>query len=199
MLLLSDKIDFKVKGFTRIKEHYTMIKGSIQEDREITTIYVPSIVLFSRSVVYYSLRPHDLQGSLTFTISWNLFKVMSIESIMPSNHFILCRPLLLQSFQASGYFLMTQLLSTPQFGLRSNNKEGTQPHPTTENWIKDSLSMALPMRTRHSLPHNQSLPSGNFLKLLTLSFRGRQNENHNHRKLIELVTQATDLSNSMTL
>ena len=29
MILLSDKIDFKVKGFTRIKEHYTMIKGSI--------------------------------------------------------------------------------------------------------------------------------------------------------------------------
>ena len=93
MLLLSDKIDFK--GFTRIKEHYTMIQGSIQEDREITAIYVPSIVLFSCSVVYYSLRPHDLQGYLTFTISWNLFKVMSIESIMPSNRFILCRPLLL--------------------------------------------------------------------------------------------------------
>ena len=68
------------------------------------------------------------------------------------------------------------------------SREGTQAHPSTENWTKDLLSMALPMRTRHSLPHNQSLPSGNFLKLLTLSFRGRQNENHNHRKLIELIT-----------
>ena len=36
-----------------------------------------------------------LQASLSFTISWNLLKVMSIESRMPSNHLILCCPLLL--------------------------------------------------------------------------------------------------------
>ena len=35
------------------------------------------------------------QASLFFTISWSLFKLMSIESVMPSNHLILCRPLLL--------------------------------------------------------------------------------------------------------
>ena len=35
------------------------------------------------------------QASLSFTISWSLLKLMSIESMMPSNHFILCRPLLL--------------------------------------------------------------------------------------------------------
>ena len=35
------------------------------------------------------------QASLTLTISWSLFKLMSIESVMPSNHLILCRPLLL--------------------------------------------------------------------------------------------------------
>ena len=35
------------------------------------------------------------QASLSFTISWNLLKLMSIESVMPSNHLILCRPLLL--------------------------------------------------------------------------------------------------------
>ena len=32
---------------------------------------------------------------LSFTISWSLPKLMSIESLMPSNHFILCHPLLL--------------------------------------------------------------------------------------------------------
>ena len=30
----------------------------------------------------------------SFTISWNLLKLMSIESMMPSNHLILCHPLL---------------------------------------------------------------------------------------------------------
>ena len=35
------------------------------------------------------------QASLSFTISWNLLKLMSIESVMPFNHLILYRPLLL--------------------------------------------------------------------------------------------------------
>ena len=34
------------------------------------------------------------QASLSFTVSWSLLKLMSIESVMPSNHLILCCPLL---------------------------------------------------------------------------------------------------------
>ena len=37
------------------------------------------------------------QTSLSFTISQSLLKLMSIESIMPSNHLILCHPLLFLS------------------------------------------------------------------------------------------------------
>ena len=35
------------------------------------------------------------QASLSFTNSWSLFKLMSIKSVMPSNHLILCHSLLL--------------------------------------------------------------------------------------------------------
>ena len=45
-----------------------------------------------------SLRPHALQhsqASLSISNSRSLLKPMSIESVMPSNHLILCRPLLL--------------------------------------------------------------------------------------------------------
>ena len=35
------------------------------------------------------------RASLSITNSWSLLKLMSIESVMPSNHLILCRPLLL--------------------------------------------------------------------------------------------------------
>jgi len=35
------------------------------------------------------------QASLSFTISWGLLKLMSTESVMPSNHLTLCHPLLL--------------------------------------------------------------------------------------------------------
>ena len=55
-----------------------------------------------------------------------------------------------------------------QFDRRLNNREGTQSHTSTENLIKDLLSMALPIRTRPSFPHSQSLPSGSFHKPLIL-------------------------------
>ena len=44
-ILISDKIDFKIKNVTRDKEgHYIMIKGSIQEeDRANINIYAPNI------------------------------------------------------------------------------------------------------------------------------------------------------------
>ena len=35
------------------------------------------------------------QASLSFTVSWSLLKLMSIESVMPFNQFVFCRPLLL--------------------------------------------------------------------------------------------------------
>ena len=44
-----------------------------------------------------SLQPHGLQHArpLSITNSWSLPKLMSIKSVMPSNHLILCCPLLL--------------------------------------------------------------------------------------------------------
>ena len=54
------------------------------------------------------------QASLSITNSRNPLKPMSIESVMPSNHLILCRPLLLlpQFFPASGSFQMSQLFTS---------------------------------------------------------------------------------------
>ena len=55
-----------------------------------------SLLLFSRSVVSNSLLPWTAacQDSLSLTISQGLLKLMSIELVMPSNHLLLCRPLL---------------------------------------------------------------------------------------------------------
>ena len=45
------------------------------------------------------------QAFLSFTISWSLLKLMSVESVMPSNCLILCHPLLLSSiFPNMGVF-----------------------------------------------------------------------------------------------
>ena len=54
------------------------------------------------------------QASLSITNSRNLLKLMSIESVMPSNHLILCRPLLLlpSIFPSIRSFPMSQLFTS---------------------------------------------------------------------------------------
>ena len=54
-------------------------------------------VQFSLSVVSDSLRPHESQHArpLSITNSKSSLRLTSIESVMPSSHLILCRPLLL--------------------------------------------------------------------------------------------------------
>ena len=65
-----------------------------------------SSVQFSRSVVSDSLQPRVTarQASLSITNSRSSLKLMSIESVMPFSHLILCHPLLHQ-----GSFPMSQL------------------------------------------------------------------------------------------
>ena len=55
------------------------------------------LLLFSCSVMSDAATPWIVawQASLSFTISQSLLRLMSIESVMPSNHLILCRPILL--------------------------------------------------------------------------------------------------------
>ena len=55
------------------------------------------VVVQSLSCVWLFATPWTAmhQASLSFTFSQSLLKLMSIESMMPSNHFILCLPLLL--------------------------------------------------------------------------------------------------------
>ena len=59
-------------------------------------IYTFSSVQFSHSVVSNSLRPHDLQHARPPcpSHSQSSLKFMSIKTVMPSSHLILCRPLL---------------------------------------------------------------------------------------------------------
>ena len=54
------------------------------------------------------------QASLSITNSWSLLKLMSIESVKPSNHLILCHPLLFPPsiFPASGSFQISQFFAS---------------------------------------------------------------------------------------
>ena len=71
------------------------------------------IVVQSLSHVRLFVTPWtaSCQASLSFTISQSLLKLMSIESVRPSNHLVLCHPLLLLplSFPVSGSFTISRL------------------------------------------------------------------------------------------
>ena len=60
-------------------------------------IYFSSVQSLSRVQLFATPWIAARQVSLSITNSWSLLKLMSIESVIPSNHLILCRPLLLLS------------------------------------------------------------------------------------------------------
>ena len=66
----------------------------ILQDPEISSVQFSSVQ--SLSCVQFFVTPSTAthQASLSITNSWSLLKLMSIESVMPSNDLILCCPLL---------------------------------------------------------------------------------------------------------
>ena len=91
----------------------------------VSMLFFPTFLLFSPFVLIssvQSLSPVWLfatpwtaarQASLSITISRSLLTLMSIKSVMPSNHLILCCPLssCSQSFPASGSLSVSQLFA----------------------------------------------------------------------------------------
>ena len=60
------------------------------------SVQFSSVQLLSHVRLFVTPWTAALQASLSITNSRSLLKLISIESVMPSNHLILCRPLLLQ-------------------------------------------------------------------------------------------------------
>ena len=57
--------------------------------------YIYTVQLLSCVRLFATLWIAACQASLSITNSWSLLKLMPIESVMPTNHLILCPPLLL--------------------------------------------------------------------------------------------------------
>ena len=86
--------------------------------------FYASSVQFSHSLVSDSLWPPwtaARQASLSITKSWSLLKLMSIESVMPSNHLILRHPFLLPPsiFPSIGSFQMSQFFASGGQSIKS--------------------------------------------------------------------------------
>ena len=78
-----------------------------------------------------------------------LLKLMSIESVMPSNHLILCRPLLLrlQSFPASGSFQMSQFFSSGGLGIGASASASVLPM-NIKDWFPLGLTGWISLKSK---------------------------------------------------
>ena len=64
-------------------------------EHSISSVQFSSVQSLSRVQLFETPWPATCQASLSITNSQSLLKLMSIESVMPSNYLILCCPLLL--------------------------------------------------------------------------------------------------------
>ena len=77
-------------------------------------LYVVFVQSLNRIQLFATPWTAGRQASLSITISQSLLKLMSVESVMPSNHLIGCCPLpsCLQSFPELGSFQMSQFFTS---------------------------------------------------------------------------------------
>ena len=80
----------------------------------IAVLAISSVQLLSHDRLFVTPWTTACQASLSITNSQSLPKLMSIESVMPSSHLILCRPLLLlpSIFPSIRVFPMSQLFTS---------------------------------------------------------------------------------------
>ena len=92
---------------------------------------VAVVQLLSRVPLFVDPWTAACWASLSITISQSLFKFISTESVMLSNHLILCHPFssCLQSFSASGSFQMSQFFATSDqsIGVSASRTSVTSP------------------------------------------------------------------------
>ena len=90
------------------------VASGFKEARKKLVSQLSSVQSLSRVRLFATPRTAARQASLSVTNSRSLLKLMSIESVMPSNQLILCRPLLLLPPipPASGSSQMSQLFES---------------------------------------------------------------------------------------
>ena len=105
------------------------------------------------------------QASLSITNSWSLLKLMSIESVMPSSHLILCRPLLLllSIFPSIRVFSNESALHIrcPKYWSFSFSISPSNEHPGLISFRLDWLALLAVQGTLKSLLQHHSLKSIN--------------------------------------
>ena len=95
------------------------------------------------------------QASLSFTISWSLLKLMSIESVMPSNLLSLCCPLLFlpSTFPEFRSFLMSWLFTSGGLSIGTSASASVL-SMNIQGWFPLGLMGLISLQSKGLLQHN---------------------------------------------
>ena len=128
--------------------------------------FTVSVQFSSVTQSYYTLwdpRTAECQASLSFTNSQSLLKLMSIESVMPSNHLILCRPLLLlpSIFPSIKVFSNESAVSIrrPKYWSFSFNISPSNEYSKLISFRMDWFDLSVQGTLKSLLPHHSSKAS----------------------------------------
>ena len=151
---------------TTSEHHWTILEMDKKEGHSFTS----SVQLLSCVQLFATPGTAACQASLSITSSWSLPKLMSIESVMPSNHLILCHPLLLPPsiFPSIRVFSNKSALCIrwPKYWSFSFNISPSNEHSGLISFRMDWLDLCSPRDSQESSP----TPQFKNINSLALSF-----------------------------
>ena len=108
-----------------------------------------SVQLPSRIQLFATPWTEAHQASLSIANSWNLFKPMSTESVMPSNHLILCYPLLLlpSVFPSIKVFPISQFFTSGGQRIETSASASVLPM-NIQGWFSLGLTGLISLQTK---------------------------------------------------
>ena len=103
---------------------------------------ISSVQSFSHLQLFTTPWTAAWQASLSITSFWSLLNLMSIESVMPSNHLILSCP---QSFPASGIFPVSQFFAS---GSQSIGASASVLPMNSQGWFSLGLTGLISLQSK---------------------------------------------------
>ena len=135
--------------------HFQTSLGHPRDGQKEGHSFIISVQLLSRVQLFVTPGTAACQASLSITNFQGLLKLMSIESVMPSNHVILCRPLLLSPsiFPSIRVFLNESALRIrwPKYWSFSFNISPSNEHSGLISFGMDWLDLLAVQETLRSL------------------------------------------------